>query len=771
MPLVILGFTLMLGSAGIGGASVWASATGFDWNTVKPVWWLARQADVDSPDGAAARDEIVRRLNTVTLSEREGNSVIDAALASLASSAEQPSDETQPRDGIDQWWDDRFTQAVSLGHGSPTQKSRYVEVLLARLLDGREGRQRASRFPALGRAIRLGYAAPEVGHRITEHAIEAFEAGNGTDSSHLHFFNADRDWADIVAALYDQGLMTPEQTVRWIDAAFDSRFAAQQRVRKSDPRAAVQLKQPPQIVGSVPIVAAESLIEVVVIDPGPADDMRSTIGPQVVTQEQADELVNRRRGGSYGRSQMLFPIAPGAVATIAVRQVFRDVASWSVLHTIESEQTFNFEFIEDHEPLLDLGSRVATGIDAAPFLGAVIYTDYQMWAAEAPDRMGWILELHAGNTDSIFAGDVFVRIGDDLHHGASVTRFDHGTPTSRNIATRRHLATTVWLPPIGNEPIEVVFRPDIEELARNPLLLQEFDPLETPVWTDEIVLRASLQPQRSQTQRTLSQPHTTQALPSPLAKAVLERRGDKRADAAVLDWTSHFTSPRPTAELLKIADAGDELRSVAALTAARYRVLYGISDDDAALLVDAAMQRHTDATKPWTQDWADLLGALLLCGFVSDTDIVTLVENAIALSMQVTDDDYMLTEPGQIAVVLQFPRAAITDQPAGSPRFGTNAAYELRWRWGPNAEGTRSMLMMNAPWRVINGELAAIAMQLPSRNDPPLLRSVHPADAIADDGTIERVVTAEIWQPETPTSEARRIGEATWTLKHNVNRD
>ena len=63
-PWVIATASVLLAAAlAVSGTMVWGKASAFDWNTVKPVWWLRREADRFAiGPGEAARRELVSRL-------------------------------------------------------------------------------------------------------------------------------------------------------------------------------------------------------------------------------------------------------------------------------------------------------------------------------------------------------------------------------------------------------------------------------------------------------------------------------------------------------------------------------------------------------------------------------------------------------------------------------------------------------------------------------------------------------------------------------------
>lgn len=69
----------MLCVSTIGGVIGWATASQFDWNTVKPTWWLLADAD-DPIAGKAALIELDRRLGDGSLSALQVNGIVDRAI-------------------------------------------------------------------------------------------------------------------------------------------------------------------------------------------------------------------------------------------------------------------------------------------------------------------------------------------------------------------------------------------------------------------------------------------------------------------------------------------------------------------------------------------------------------------------------------------------------------------------------------------------------------------------------------------------------------------
>ena len=59
-----VGALLLVLCAGAGGVLVWGAATKYDWNKIKPVWWLVREAEGSTASTASAIGELVRRIGS-----------------------------------------------------------------------------------------------------------------------------------------------------------------------------------------------------------------------------------------------------------------------------------------------------------------------------------------------------------------------------------------------------------------------------------------------------------------------------------------------------------------------------------------------------------------------------------------------------------------------------------------------------------------------------------------------------------------------------------
>ena len=75
---------LMVIMLGVVSTAIWASATSFDWNSVKPAWLLVRESKAYGPGGATALDEIRRRIARKDIDQAAVSQVVDLMLARQA---------------------------------------------------------------------------------------------------------------------------------------------------------------------------------------------------------------------------------------------------------------------------------------------------------------------------------------------------------------------------------------------------------------------------------------------------------------------------------------------------------------------------------------------------------------------------------------------------------------------------------------------------------------------------------------------------------------
>ncbi len=108
-----LGVLILLAGLGGSGAMYWLKSRNFDWNTVKPLWLLRREAEDKQPWKAMyAQREMLDRLTAGGLSQEQVDSVIDESLTLQADVA--ATWELWRGDFIEQAWvdgktgDDRF---------------------------------------------------------------------------------------------------------------------------------------------------------------------------------------------------------------------------------------------------------------------------------------------------------------------------------------------------------------------------------------------------------------------------------------------------------------------------------------------------------------------------------------------------------------------------------------------------------------------------------------------------------------------------------------
>jgi len=116
---LVAGVLLLAVSIGVGAAVSIVALRGYDWNRIKPVWLLLQEAR--GPGGsAAAVKEFVGRLTTNRLSQRQIDTVADAALAEQADASAM----WQPL------WGEFLEQARTLNQLSDARWQRYANQML-----------------------------------------------------------------------------------------------------------------------------------------------------------------------------------------------------------------------------------------------------------------------------------------------------------------------------------------------------------------------------------------------------------------------------------------------------------------------------------------------------------------------------------------------------------------------------------------------------------------------------------------------------------------
>jgi len=136
--LIVAGGATALLALIIGGTWAVQESRGFDWNTIKPVWWLRAEinsAEADTAD--AARTELLARVERGELSEGKQASLIDPVLDLLA----------DPDGHWHEEWGAFFERAWQRGIASKEQLTRYLDTAVASGLqiDGRERMRQGSR--------------------------------------------------------------------------------------------------------------------------------------------------------------------------------------------------------------------------------------------------------------------------------------------------------------------------------------------------------------------------------------------------------------------------------------------------------------------------------------------------------------------------------------------------------------------------------------------------------------------------------------------------
>ena len=135
---IALGAVLVLAGAAAGGAIGWGRATRFDWNTVKPAWWLARDTNSrDETQSLAAATELVSRLGNGRVPPGAVAPVVEQTLARQLRVRQafegwqkrggaDPATYIDPRPALEPWLP-LFDAADVKGGVSPSQAVRYLQ--------------------------------------------------------------------------------------------------------------------------------------------------------------------------------------------------------------------------------------------------------------------------------------------------------------------------------------------------------------------------------------------------------------------------------------------------------------------------------------------------------------------------------------------------------------------------------------------------------------------------------------------------------------------
>jgi hypothetical protein len=165
---VVLLLALALGSAGLA-----AGLTGFDWNTIKPVWWLVRDAESANPIASAeAIAELADRIEADELHDTALRKVLDAAL-------DHQGDTSQPWQPM---WGRVFVLATSNGLFTAEEKGRFLTNVFLPVVDAREKLRVGDPLPitlrqyvrgrpgdpGYGLGVPFGGRGPEVAVRLKE---------------------------------------------------------------------------------------------------------------------------------------------------------------------------------------------------------------------------------------------------------------------------------------------------------------------------------------------------------------------------------------------------------------------------------------------------------------------------------------------------------------------------------------------------------------------------------------------------------------------------
>ncbi len=116
-------FVALLSFAGSFGLT-YPQARDFNWNTIKPLFWLKRQGEADSPQGLAAREELVRRLTNELVSQHQIQDVVEYALAIQADPTAYWSG---PNLSLEGTWGTVIETAWDKGWLSQEQVGRYTQ--------------------------------------------------------------------------------------------------------------------------------------------------------------------------------------------------------------------------------------------------------------------------------------------------------------------------------------------------------------------------------------------------------------------------------------------------------------------------------------------------------------------------------------------------------------------------------------------------------------------------------------------------------------------
>ena len=137
--LIGVGVVLCVLGVVVASVGVWGTTTGFDWNTIKPVWMLAREGSgMDDAKAALALQEVLRREDAGTLRDSQRASLAERALAYQA-------DASRP------WrveWGDLIERLKLAGALAPGQWDGYARHSVVLRLEARARVRRGSELPA-----------------------------------------------------------------------------------------------------------------------------------------------------------------------------------------------------------------------------------------------------------------------------------------------------------------------------------------------------------------------------------------------------------------------------------------------------------------------------------------------------------------------------------------------------------------------------------------------------------------------------------------------